>query len=70
MAARQFVSVKFRPTDDRDYCYHNDGAPVRVGDWIDVETRDGIKSVLVFSVRDGKPPPFETKPIIGKSPDA
>ena len=59
---RQYLACKFRTTDKRSYTYHNDGAPRAVGDEVEVETRDGVKTVTVVSVSD-QAPSFATKPI-------
>lgn len=61
---RQYVAVEFNPWDRRSYTYHNDGAPVSVGDKVRVETRDGSKTVTVVSLPEAAPA-FETKPILG-----
>lgn len=65
---RQYVAVKFRPSDARQYTYHNDGEPLIVGDIVKVEDRsgDGWKRVQVAAIVEQ--PPFATKPIIGKAP--
>lgn len=68
--ARQYVAVKFRPTDTRTYTYHNDGDPVSPGDEVKIKDRrgDGWSRVTVAEITDEKPP-FETKPIIGRVED-
>lgn len=60
----QYVAVKFKPWDRRTYTYHNDGAPAKPGDMVEVETKEGLKKVQVDSVSDQKPA-FATKPIKG-----
>lgn len=62
MNARQYVMVKFRPTDTRTYTYHNDEEPVSIGDKVQVDSRDGLVAVEVVDLADD-PPPFATKPI-------
>jgi hypothetical protein len=64
MADRQYVSVRFNEWDQRRYTYHNDGEPVKVGDTVTVETRDGLKEVYVLVVTDIGPD-FETKGVVG-----
>ena len=66
-AKRQFVVCRFRPTDERTYTYHNDGAPVQAGDEVKVPDNhgDGWKRVEVVHVH-GMPPRFATKPILGR----
>jgi hypothetical protein len=64
MADRQYVSVRFNEWDQRRYTYHNDGEPVKVGDTVIVETRDGLKEVYVLGVTDVAPA-FETKGLVG-----
>lgn len=62
---RQFIECRFRPADTRSYAYHNDGEPVAVGDFVEVEARGGAKAkVEVIALLD-KEPPFTTKPIKG-----
>ena len=58
-----FISVKFRPDDHRAYTYTYDGdVPLAQGDLVEVDTRDGRKTVAVFET-DLPEPPFECKPI-------
>lgn len=68
MNSRQFVACKFRPNDKRDFTYHNDGPPVRVGDQVKVPDRsgDGWNAVTVSAVDVPPPTKFETKGILGK----
>lgn len=58
---RQYVVIKFNPSDLRTYTYHNDGPPVAVGDKVEVETKRGTASVEVVAVDDTEPN-FATKP--------
>jgi len=59
-----FVSVKFNPRDFRTYTYTYDGdQPLRPGDLVKVETKDGTKTVTVAAV-DVKEPAFACKPIV------
>lgn len=64
---RQYVACKFRPTDTRTYTYHWDGEPLIVGENVKVADArsDGWKHVYVVEVSD-VPPPFATKPILGR----
>lgn len=65
---RQYVACRFRPNDERAYTYHNDGEPVRVGDWVKVPDRDGgWKRVEVVHVHYTAPL-FPTKAILGLVP--
>lgn len=67
---RQFVVIKFRPTDDRAYTYHNDGEPLAAGQTARIESKSGEGWQLVYVAEawfpDGeKPQPdFATKPIL------
>ena len=61
---RQFIACRFRPTDSRTYTYHNDGDPVEVGDDVEVETKQGVKTVSVAEIVDE--PSFPTKAILRK----
>ena len=65
--SRQYIACKFRPEDTRTYTYHNDGNPVRVGDFVKVADNrsDGWKRVEVVALLDNAPP-FETKELLGK----
>lgn len=65
----KFVAVKFRPGDTRTYTYRNDGEPVAIGDRVLVATAKGEQTVFVVDVTD-QAPPFATKAIVGKAPDA
>lgn len=59
-----FVSVKFNPRHSRTYTYSYDGTdPLRPGDLVKVETKDGTKTVTVAAVDVAKPP-FACKPIL------
>lgn len=60
----QYVECKF-PNSSKSYCYHWDGAPLAIGDKVDVMTDRGALSVEVVGFRAEKPP-FATKPIMGK----
>lgn len=66
-ASRQFVACAFRPGDVRTYTYHNDGAPVAVGDRVIVETNRGTQTVTVESLPT-QAPTFPTKPVLGLAP--
>lgn len=67
----QYLTAKFRPTDKRSYTYHNDGAPVAVGDEIKLPStrhEDGWVRGTVFGIiseAEAKAQPFETKAILG-----
>lgn len=62
---RQYLDVAFKP-GGKPYCYHNDGAPVVVGDKVKVDSRDGWTAVVVVAIREGAPS-FDTKPIMGSA---
>lgn len=66
---RQYLAVRFRPGDRKQYTYHNDGEPVAVGEFIKVPDRsgDGWNKVECVGILD-KAPPYATKPITGKFP--
>lgn len=68
----QLVAVKFSPTSDKTYTYHNEGEPVSPGDRVLIETGKGTKAVEVASVRvpaaDDPPLAFKTKGILGLAP--
>lgn len=65
--SRQFIECRFRPHDTRSYAYANDGEPVAVGDFVEVETRGGAKAIIeVIALLDSEPP-FATKLIISKA---
>jgi len=71
---KQFVAVKFRPEDTRQYTYAWDGEPLHDGDVVRVQDRsgEGWKKVFVVSTTD-EAPPFDCKPILGRhveEPDA
>jgi hypothetical protein len=65
----QFIECRFRPTDQRSYCYHNDGEPAAVGDMVVVHSRRSSRSPAVETTVEVvalvEQPPFATKPIIG-----
>ena len=68
---RQYIAVKFRPTDRKSFTYHYDNgatAPLAVGDEVQVPDKsgDGWKRVTVAAVDQPKPTMFATKPITGK----
>lgn len=65
--SRQYVACAFKG-QDRTYTYHNDGAPVAVGDLVTVEGRHGTGAVTVREILS-HPPSFPTKPILGPAPD-
>lgn len=71
MTQRTFVAVTFRKGDRKSYTYHWDGEPFAVGDEVKVADRhgDGWQRVYVAGVTT-TPPPFDTKPILGKAPEA
>lgn len=62
----QYVECTFKP-GGRRCTYHNDGDPVKVGDRVFVDGRDGKSKVEVVGIVDQKPP-FQTKPIGEKVP--
>jgi hypothetical protein len=66
---RQYIGIAFREGGSL-YTYHNDGAPVAVGDKVIIPARNGGQQVV--TVADIAPPcfapKFETKPIIGLAP--
>ena len=65
----QFCKCKFRSSDTRTYTYRNDGAPVAVGDRVEVEApRDEGKVVVEVAEIDVPEPPFACKPILGLAP--
>ncbi len=66
MSARQFVAVKFRPSDKRTWTYHNDRAPVACGDVVKVPPRfgSGWQRATGHEITD-EAPAFETKAIMG-----
>ncbi len=61
-----FASVKFKDTDTRSYTYACD-LPVKPGDRVTVETKDGVKIVTVSEVNLDAPN-FPCKPITGFAP--
>ena len=64
----QYVAVKFSPVDSLSYVYHNDGAPLAVGDMATVASaRDPSQSKRVRVEAIVEEPPFDTKPILGKA---
>lgn len=66
---RQFAVCKFRPGDRRGYTYHNDGAPVAVGDRVTVDGPRGEGKMTVEVSEIGVPEPsFATKAILGLAP--
>jgi len=68
MQNRQFISVRFSPVDARRYTYHNDQAPLAIGDHAKVIARGGrpVEVEVVEILKD--PPAFETKAIIYPEP--
>lgn len=66
LAMRQFVSVEFKE-GGRPYAYHYDGEPLAIGDRARVPLGHGEKTVKVIEIWD-RPPPFETKAILGLAP--
>lgn len=68
--ARQYLKARFLPHGVRDYTWHNDGAPVAVGDLVKLpgfKPSDGWQRGEVVSI-SSRPPPFETKAILGLVP--
>lgn len=65
--SKQYVAVKFRTSDVRQYTYVWDGEPLTEGDQVRVEDRhgDGWKVVYVVSTTN-EAPPFACKPILGR----
>lgn len=61
-----FASVKFHERDGRSYTYACD-LPVKPGDRVTVETKDGVKIVTVSEI-DLPEPSFRCKPITGIAP--
>lgn len=61
-----FVSVKFRDGDSRAYTY-SCNLPVKPGDRVMVDTKDGQKIVTVVAI-DHPEPAFDCKPITGIAP--
>lgn len=61
-----FASVKFRESDTRTYTYAC-ALPVKIGDRVTVDTKDGQKVVIVAAVEQDKPP-FPCKSITGFAP--
>ena len=58
-----FLSVKFSPHDQRAYTYSYKGDRVLApGDFVAVETKDGMKLVEVVAF-DLPEPPFACKPV-------
>lgn len=65
---RQFVAVAFRAGDRRTYTYHNDGAPVAIGDRVLIEKRGGGEQAVTVAEISDEDPRFQTKPILGLAP--
>lgn len=64
----QFVVCKFAASK-RGYTYANDGAPVSIGDRVEVQApRDEGKVVVEVTEIDVPEPPFACKPILGLAP--
>lgn len=65
---RQYLAIRFRPGDHRQYTYHCDGDRCEVGEFIKIPARDGgwVKAEVIGV--DLEKPAFETKAIIGKFP--
>jgi hypothetical protein len=61
---RQYISCQFAGSK-RHYTYHNDRAPVEVGDRVVVSTDRGPATVTVVDIWPDQPN-FATKPIVGK----
>jgi hypothetical protein len=62
--SRQFVACRFQPGDKRLYTFHNDGEPVKAGDFVKVETRGQVvKTVEVVDIVP-QAPPFATAPVL------
>lgn len=69
MASVQFIECKF-PSSERRYSYGNNGDPVRIGDFVLVQTKTGVQTVEVTGLLDGPPNlpgHVELKYIIGPS---
>lgn len=66
----QYVQCTFRKEGGTGYTYHNNGAPLKVGDEVKVEAKgeDGWKRVYVSAIDVPKPTKFETKPVLGIAP--
>ncbi len=60
--SRQYVQAEFTK-NGRAYTYHNDGAPAKPGDKVEVATDRGKQTITVVSVSTDAPR-FVTKPII------
>ena len=67
----QFIECRFNPNATRGYTYQNDGEPVAVGDFVEVESArgEGKQCIEVVALLD-RAPPFATKPILGKAAPA
>lgn len=57
----QYVKCVFKPGDRREYTYHNNGEPLKIGDVVRVEDpRGGWKRITVSGIA-GAAPSFPTK---------
>lgn len=59
---RQYISVAFRK-GGRAYTYHYTGLPVQVGDEVQVQSRDGMRTLKVLKVSE-QAPAFATKAVV------
>lgn len=50
----QYIECKF-PSSERRYNYGNEGPEVRIGDYVEVLTNTGMKTVEVTGILDGPP---------------
>jgi hypothetical protein len=66
--ARQYISVQFTP-GARPYTYHNDGAPVTIGDLVYVGVGGGQKKRVTVADLVTEPA-HETRAIMGKVEEA
>lgn len=58
----QYVECEFK-RGGRRYTYHNDGEPVKAGDCVEVDGRNGRTKITVTGIVD-RAPRFATKPIL------
>lgn len=76
-AHRQFIAVKFRSDDERQYTYHNDGEPVGAGQEVKLPARTRKGEIpdpdewvrgIVVEINVEPPTAFATKGILGLAP--